>query len=575
MPISSDRVIPTPAAPTVCTFTVLSDGTPVSGEHEVLSIVVHKELNRIPTATLVLRDGSVADQGFEASDTDLFVPGRNIEIKAGYRGTEDTVFKGLVVSHGIKLRNQSSVLQIVCKDKAVRMTVGTHSRYFRDMTDSDVLEEVIGQNNLEAEVEATSEQHREIVQFDASDWDFVMTRAESIGKFCLVDDGKLTIAAPDFAQNDAQVLQFGGSILDFDAEMDARTQFDAVKSFAWGIADQALRESEESSSTVREAGNFSASDLAAVHGVGPLLLPHSGNLTEGALQDWAKSALQKSRLAKIRGRVKFQGLATLQPGQLVKLQGVGERFEGSVFVSAVRHEISNGQWVTDAQFGMSPEWFAERYQVQRPLAGGLLPAVQGLQVAVVTQLENDPDGEQRIMVRMPVIDPDDEGSWARVATLDAGNNRGSFFLPEIGDEVIVGFLNNDPRHPVVLGACNSSAKPAPLTATDDNHEKGFVTRSGMKWLFNDDKKNVLLETPDGNKILVSGEDKAITIEDQHGNKIVLDAAGITLESASDITLKATGALKAEAATVEIKANGTAEFSASGSTTIKGGIVQIN
>jgi uncharacterized protein involved in type VI secretion and phage assembly len=179
------------------------------------------------------------------------------------------------------------------------------------------------------------------------------------------------------------------------------------------------------------------------------------------------------------------------------------------------------------------------------------------------------------MLRLPVIDPSDEGTWARVATLDAGDNRGSFFLPEIGDEVVVGFLNNDPRHPIVLGACNSSAKPAPLTAADDNHQKGFVTRSGIKWIFDDDKKNVLLETPDGNKIFVSGEDKAITIEDQNGHKIMLDSSGITLESAKDIILKATGSLKAEAATVEIKANGTAEFSASGTTTVKGGLVQIN
>jgi Rhs element Vgr protein len=575
MPIATDRVIPTPASPSVCTFTVLSGGAPVSREHQVLSIVVHKEVNRIPTATLVLRDGAAAAQTFESSNTDLFVPGKQIEIKAGYRGTEDSIFKGMVVSHSIKVRNQSSVLTLVCKDKAVKMTVGNNSHYYRDVKDSDVLEDIIGRNGLSADVETTTQQHREIVQFNCSDWDFVLTRAESIGKLCIAEDGKIKISAPNFTQTDAQVLQFGASILDFDAEMDARTQFKSVKSVGWGVADQALRESEESSTTVREAGNFSADDLAGVHGVDPLVQLHSGNLSESELQTWTKAALQKSRMAKIRGRAKFQGLASLQPGQLVKLQGVGERFEGSVFVSAVRHEISDGSWTTDAQFGLSPERYAKRYNVQSPLAGGMLPAVTGLQIGVVTQLENDPEGENRIMVRLPVIGADDEGSWARVATLDAGDNRGSFFLPEVGDEVIVGFLNNDPRHPVVLGGCNSSAKPAPLQAADDNHQKGFVTRSGMKWIFDDDKKNILLETPDGNKIFVSGEDKAITIQDQNGHKIVMDSNGITLESVKDITLKATGTLKAEAATIEIKANATAEFSASGTTTVKGGLVQIN
>lgn len=195
---------------------------------------------------------------------------------------------------------------------------------------------------------------------------------------------------------------------------------------------------------------------------------------------------------------------------------------------------------------------------------------------MVTQLENDPLGEHRVMVRLPVISPEDEGTWARVATLDAGEERGSFFRPEIGDEVIVGFLNDDPRHPIIIGSCHSSAKPAPLEATDENHEKGFVTRSGMKWLFNDDKKNVLLETPDGNKILVSGEDQSIQLEDQNGNKITMDSSGITIESARDINLKASqGDINIEGINLKAKGNGTAEFSAGGTTTLKGGLVQIN
>ena len=111
-----------------------------------------------------------------------------------------------------------------------------------------------------------------------------------------------------------------------------------------------------------------------------------------------------------------------------------------------------------------------------------------------------PNGENRILVRLPIIDNAAPGIWARVATLDAGENRGSFFLPELDDEVIVGFLNDDPRDAVVLGMLNSSAKPAPITAQDANHEKGFVTRSGMRVHFNDDTKTITIDTPAGNSI---------------------------------------------------------------------------
>jgi Rhs element Vgr protein len=571
----SEQVIPTPASPSVCTFTILSDGTAVSGVYQILSIVVQKEVNRVPTATLIIRDGDPGSQQFEASDADLFVPGKRIDIKAGYQAVEETIFQGIVVSHSLKVRQQASVLTVICKDEVFKMTVGRNSRYFRDQTDSDVLEDIIGQNGLQSDIETSTRQQPEMVQFDCSDWDFVLTRAEVLGKMCTTEAGKITIKAPDFLQAPTLTLQYGATLLEFDAEMDARTQFKSVKSMGWGVADQALLEAEESMSTVPEAGNLSPDDLAATHGTDPLTQQHTGNLPEAELQEWTKARLLRSRLAKVRGRAKFQGFATLLPGQLVKLQGVGARFEGVVFVSAVRHEIADGNWLTDAQFGLDPDWFAERYNTAPPPAAALLPAIAGLHIGIVTQLENDPAGEHRIMVRLPLISPNDEGTWARVATLDAGDNRGSFFRPEIGDEVVVGFLNGDPRHPVVLGACNSSAKPAPLEAKDDNHEKGFVTRSGMKWLFDDDKKNMLLETPDGNKILVSGEDQAILIEDQNGNKITMDAAGITLESAKDIILKAAGDLKAEGINTNIKASASGEFSASATTTIKGGTVQIN
>jgi len=142
------------------------------------------------------------------------------------------------------------------------------------------------------------------------------------------------------------------------------------------------------------------------------------------------------------------------------------------------------------------------------------------------------------MVRLPTIMADDDGIWSRVSTLDAGDNRGTFILPEIGDEVIVGFINNDPRHAVVLGMMHSAHFPAPLSASNDNHEKGYVSRSEMKMIWNDDKKTVQIETPAGNKILLTEEDTAIKIEDQNGNKLTMDTAGIVAESFKDIELKA-------------------------------------
>lgn len=571
----SRRLIPTPVAPSVSTFTILSDGQEVSREHQILAIMMYRGVNRIPTATLMIRDGDAAAQEWVVSDEDSFVPGKEIEIRAGYQGTEDTIFKGVVVSHSIKVREQRSVLRVVCKDKAYKMALRPRSRFFREQSDSDVLEDIIGQAGLDSEVERTTTVHGELVQYNCTDWDFILTRADAIGKICLVEDGKLNIAKPDLLQAADLQLAYGATLLNFDAEIDARTQFSSVSSIAWSGTNQERTTNEEGTFDGPNSGNLSADELATVHGQNPYEQYHNGPLSEEQLKDWSTARLQKSRLARIRGRAQFQGLASVMPGQVVELQGVGDRFNGAVFVSAVRHEISQGNWLTDVEFGLDDKWFAERFEVTQTMAGALTPPATGLQIGIVTQLGDDPLGEDRIMIKLPIINAEDEGVWARLATLDAGENRGSFFRPEIGDEVVVHFLQNDPRYPIILGALNSSAKPAPLTASDDNHEKGFVTRSGMKWLFNDERNNVLLGTPDGNSLEISGENQSITLEDQHGNKIVMDSNGIRIESTKEIVIKASTSLNAEGNTVKVSGQSTAEFSASGTNTIKGGLVQIN
>lgn len=130
---------------------------------------------------------------------------------------------------------------------------------------------------------------------------------------------------------------------------------------------------------------------------------------------------------------------------------------------------------------------------------------------------------------------------------------------------------------------NSSAKPAPINASDENPEKGFVTRSGMKFIFNDEMNSVTLETPNGKIIKIDEDADVIKLEDENSNSITLNSDGITMESQGDINLSASGDVRIEGTNVEISANadfkaeGTtgAEVSAQGITNIKGSLVNIN
>jgi uncharacterized protein involved in type VI secretion and phage assembly len=167
--------------------------------------------------------------------------------------------------------------------------------------------------------------------------------------------------------------------------------------------------------------------------------------------------------------------------------------------------------------------------------------------------------------------------------LDAGKERGSFFMPEVDDEVIVGFVDDNPNNAVVLGMMHSSKLPVPTEITDGNNLKGFYSREKMKLEFDEEKKAVVIETPNGNQLSISEDEKAISLKDQNGNKIVLNADGIVVESTKALTLKAAEDINIEGNNVNVKANMAfkatgntgAEVSTTATAVLKGSIVQIN
>lgn len=587
--MSNLRLLPNQQNTDLVTFTILVNGLPVGKETGIVSIAVNKEVNKIPWAKLMIQDGDVSTEDFAVSNQDTFKPGNEIEIQAGYHTDETTIFKGIIIKHGIKiLRDRHSLLEIECKDVVIKTTAGRKNKYFYDSKDTDIIEEILNSYSIQsnATADAADVKHKEVVQYYSTDWDFMVCRAEVSGKLVMPDDGTVVVKKPDFTQQPVALLQYGGNILELEAMMDSTYQYGTVTASGWNYANQELSEQDAVEPVLQEEGNISSSDLSDVLGLDTCKLFHSGNVNDQELRGWASTQLLKSKLSKIKGRVKFLGFADVKPGMLVELQGVGDRFNGIAFVSTVRHSISDGNWYTDINVGLSPKWFAQEDDVSAMPASGLIPAISGLQIGIVTQLENDPDGEHRIQVRVPVIDAAADGIWARVACMDAGNERCSYFRPEVSDEVIIGFINDDPRDAVVLGMFNSSALPVPTDVfpeEDANNIKGFVTRSKLKFIFDDDKKIITLETPAANKIVINDDEGSILLQDQNNNKITMNSDGITVESAKDLILKATNNVSIKG--VKIEAEASSEFSAkgntkaalnsSGQTEIKGGTVMIN
>lgn len=588
-----ESLIPNTSLHDVVSYDILIDDAVISRAYQILSLSISKEINRIPFVKIVLRDGEASEKTFAVSEEELFIPGKKIKIKIGRDGENNQAFAGIITKHAIRLKeNGNGELIVECRDEAVKMTIGRNSKYYENVKDSEVFDQLIsGYSGLSSDTEATTLKHKELVQHHISNWDFMLLRAEANGMLVSVEDGSIKVSKPDTSSEPVLQVTYGTSLLEFEAEMDARNQWKKVEAKSWDYANQNLITGDSESSNFTEPGNIPGSELANTINLESFKLRHSGHRLEQELRDWSSGMMMRSRLAKIRGRAKFSGFSAIKPGDLVKIEGVGKRFKGKAYVTAVRHDIGQGMWDTHIQFGLDPERYAEsRPKAQDPLAGGLVSAISGLQIGKVAQLESDPDGENRILVKIPTIDNSSSGIWSRVATLDAGSDRGSFFLPELDDEVIVGFINDDPRDAVILGMLHSSAKAAPLTAKDDNHEKGFTTRSKMHILFNDDTKTITIDTPAGNSIILDETGKKIEIKDQNMNSITMDSSGIKIESPKNIeikagvnlTLSAAASLTIGGASLSVKADGNvsvegavAKLSSQGITEITGSLVKIN
>ena len=577
------RIIPTVQNPDLVTHKVLVDGQEIPKTYHITNITVTTEINKIPTATLTIVDGEPNEEKFEISDKGDFLPGKKIEIQLGYHNENKTIFKGIIITNTHKVNETCAEMQVECKDETVKMTVNRGNRHFNDVTDSDIITRILDENQVnEVNVETLSAKHEQLVQANVSDWDYMISRIDTNAMICVISNGQLAVKKPNMQDEPILELIYGANILEFNADMDARTQTSSVKTLSWDFANQQVVTTESEDSGAPEPGEITRENLAAITGK-PLEMRTPAMLSQHDAQAIANAKKLRQDLSKIKARVKYQGVTNAMHGDFVTIKGAGKNFNGKAFVSAIQHEYAEGDWITEATLGWNEQFFAEQTS---PHQGAAVTAqtstMQGLQIGIVTDLE-DSNGQYRVRVRLPMVNDQDDGVWARIATLDAGNNRGTFFRPEIDDEVVVGFMNDDPSHPVILGMLHSSAKPAPLEPENANREKGYVSRSQIKLIFNDDKKSVIIETPGSRVIEMDDDAGTITIKDGNSNKIVMDQSGVTIESATEMTIKAGTSLSISAPQISLKADasmsvegsGSASISSSGITEIKGSLVKIN
>lgn len=239
--------------------------------------------------------------------------------------------------------------------------------------------------------------------------------------------------------------------------------------------------------------------------------------------------MRRSRHSRIRGRICIPGRADIHLLHRIKIKNIGRRFSDKAFlVTGIRHRVDQTGWLTDIQFGLTPDWFCHQDGIAEEPAAGLLPPISGLHIAVVVEHSGDPPSKHHVRVKLPAIGHEvDNMVWARLAMPSAGADHGCLFVPEPGDHVVVGFLNDDPRCPVILGSI----------LRESNNENNKFEGTASEAIGTNAKKTALHIKAKGEKpkeILLDGDSLTIA---GHGNSLTMSKDGIQIKSEKRITLE--------------------------------------
>jgi hypothetical protein len=440
-------------------------------------------------------------------------------------------------------------------------------------------------------------QHDFISRHNCTDWEFILNRAAANGMVVFNSENKITVELPKISGTEDVTIIYGKDAYSFHADLDAVKQLQQLESLTYDIYEEKeITQTGAEPASLDQPGTINGKTLGVVAAPAKLKWNVHVPIQTTELKALADAAMVLSRLKRVSGEVSFRGMTDLTLGSLISLEGFGKLFNGLVYVTGVEHRVGNGEFLTKVTFGLKDEWL----KASNGSDFQLIPPISGLHVGIVKKIDADPDKKNRIQVMIPSLKNSGSGLWAMLGHFYANKSAGSFFIPELNSEVIIGFIDNDPRFPVVLGSLYSKNNTPKETFTADNNIKAIVTKAGIRLEFDDKDKVFTILTPGKNTLVISDKSKGVKIEDQNGNVINTDASGISITSKKDIKLTASGNLELKGtkgitinsssgdvkvdgknvnlsgkAKVELSGSSGTDIKSSGTVTIKGSMVSIN
>lgn len=462
--------------------------------------------------------------GFESSTTEA--PEFQLAEK------EPQLIEGEITGIEVKFSHTSEAHIIVRGyDVSHRLHRGRYNRSFLNCTDTDIVRRVAQEAKIKVgQLDASGVSHEYVFQENQTNMEFLRERAAKIGFEFFVQDNKIHFRKPK--SGGVLKLEWLEDIMSFDVRVTSAEQVSSVEVNSWDYTNKKLISGTASKEQlVTKTGNGSGSSISGKFKIKqppkmivvdqPVNTPKEAKQIAQALYDELGGEF-------VTADAKAIGNPTIRPGKVVTLENMGTRYSGDYYITETRHRYIHRDYTTD---------FTVRGLREGSLLSTLPPKThlqpgQTLLVGLVTN-NNDPKGLGRVKVKFPTLTMEHESQWARVVGLGAGNDRGFYCLPEIDDEVLVGFEHGDIHRPYIVGGVwNGKDKTVEKVAETINKRKVRVrtikTRTGHTIQFVEEdggrqsKAGIYITTTKGHKIDLNDSEKFIEIQTARGHSIRMD-----------------------------------------------------
>jgi phage protein D len=558
---------------------------------DLIELSVQESIHLPGAFTIVIRNdyfpGRSQDKAWKHQS--LFAIGKKIKIGFTSSTTDNAEYekeeKGYVLEGEITAIetefNKESQAPIIVRgyDVAHRLHRGRFNRSFQNVTDSDVVNQVIGEAGISAgTITSTSIVHEYVFQENQSNMEFLRERAARLGFELYVQDGKLNFREPK--QDQSLSLKWLQDIYSFRVRVTSAEQVSSVEVRGWDYAQKrSIVTTATKEKVITKTGSGTGSESSTKFSIQPkVIVVDQPVFSTNEAQKIAQSLCDELGGEFIYADAEADGNPEVRPGRVIQLQEMGEKYDGDYYVTETHHRFLDRKYVTE-------------FSVRGLRAGNLLEALTGstrlqpgqtMLVGIVSN-NKDPKGWGRVRVKFPTLTEEHESNWARVVSIGAGPNRGFDCLPEVNDEVLVGFEHGDIHRPYVIGSVWNGTDPTP-EKVDDSVVGGavrlrtFKTRVGHKFQFVEEdkgtKKGFYFNTADGHNFRMNDSDKFVELQTTGGHKIRCDDAGksITIESTGEIKISAPqkinisvggNSIEITPSGISIKSSGTMSIQSSG------------